>query len=1015
MAQPGKRSLWQTCRVYFRRFRIAVLLFILALVGALVYLNQIGLPDFVKKPLLAKLRDRGVDLQFTRLSWRLPHGIVAENVRFGGAGEASRLNLTAKELQVRLNYPALAKLRLQINSLLILRGVLTLAIGETNGPPRILSLENIQAKLLFLPDDLWKLQNFRVDFAGANIQVSGEITNASAIRNWKFSQGKQLPSAARGRLNQLADVLDQMKFASPPEVRADVRGDARDLKSFVVQLAVRAPGANTPWGTVTNGSLSARLFAVRSNGVPNAEASVTVNAIETRWGKARDLRLTGHMQEMGANEATREEEFPQIEATLSAGNIETRWGKAGNLRFTGRTDEMRTKGTTRAEDAPQIEARLVADNIETRWGNSKKIQFTGRIVAPGTNVTVHADETWAWWTNAAPYWLNWECRLEDVDSPRLNAGDVSFAGQWRAPELAVSNLSALLYGGSLQARFNLNVATRELGFATSSDFDIQKMAPLLTEGGRQWLSRCSWQKPPIVKGEGALTLPAWTNRQPDWRAEVQPTVRLKGEFQIGNAAFRGVTVASANSHFNCTNMFWSLPDLTIVRPEGRLNAALETSDWTESYHLRIRSAIDPLALRPLLDADQQRGLDAFTFAQPPAIDAEIWGRWNDPGQASIKARVALTNFTFRGESADAFQTALEYTNQFLLLENAQLWRGTQQAIASGVGVDFAGQKVYLTNGYSTTEPMVIARAIGPNVVSAIEPYHFSEPPTVHVEGIIPMRGESDADLRFDVRGGPFEWWNFKVPRVSGQVHWMGERLTLSNVEMDFYQGTGAGSAEFQFHSGQGTDFHFDANVTNADFHPLMADLTGRTNRIEGKLTARLSVASGNTADWRSVQGRGHVSLRDGLIWEIPIFGVLSPALDSIAPGLGSSRASEASATFAATNGVIHSDDLEIRASVMRLKYWGTMDLSGKVDARVEAQLLRDTWVLGRLLSLALWPVTKICEYKITGDVYHPKSEPVFLIPRIPLMILHPIRTFKDMLPETATPPGTNAPPGKLPP
>jgi hypothetical protein len=516
-----------------------------------------------------------------------------------------------------------------------------------------------------------------------------------------------------------------------------------------------------------------------------------------------------------------------------------------------------------------------------------------------------------------------------------------------------------------------------------------------------------------VKGEGALTLPAWTNRQPDWRAEVQPTVRCKGEFQIENAAFSGVTAASANSHFNCTNMFWSLPDLAIVRPEGRLDAALETSDWTENYHLRIHSTIDLRALHPLLDANQQRGLDAFTFTQPPVIDAEIWGRWNDPGQAAIKARVALTNFTFRGESADAFQTALEYTNQFLLLANAQLWRGTQQAIASGVGVDFAGQKVFLTNGFSTTEPMAVARAIGPQVVSAIEPYHFPEPPTVRVDGIIPMRGESEADLRFDVKGGPFEWWKFKVPRVSGQVHWIGERLTLSNVEMDFYQGTGAGSAEFQFHPDHGTDFHFDANVANVDFHSLMADLSARTNRIEGKLTARLAVTSGNSADWRSLQGRGRVSLRDGLIWEIPIFGVLSPALDSIAPGLGSSRANEASATFAATNGVIQSDDLEIRASVMRLKYWGTMDLSGRVDARVEAQLLRDAWVVGRVLSLALWPVAKILEYKITGDVYHPKSEPVFLIPKIPLMILHPIRTFKDILPENSTPPDTNAPPGKL--
>ena len=107
-ATRRKRGFWRTCRVYFRRFRITVWLLILALLGALLYLTQIGLPDFAKQPLLDNLRARGLDLQFSRLRLSWHHGIVAENVRFGRADEPLSPELTVAQVQVRLNHRALA-------------------------------------------------------------------------------------------------------------------------------------------------------------------------------------------------------------------------------------------------------------------------------------------------------------------------------------------------------------------------------------------------------------------------------------------------------------------------------------------------------------------------------------------------------------------------------------------------------------------------------------------------------------------------------------------------------------------------------------------------------------------------------------------------------------------------------------------------------------------------------------------------------------------------------------------
>ena len=191
----------------------------------------------------------------------------------------------------------------------------------------------------------------------------------------------------------------------------------------------------------------------------------------------------------------------------------------------------------------------------------------------------------------------------------------------------------------------------------------------------------------------------------------------------------------------------------------------------------------------------------------------------------------------------------------------------------------------------------------------------------------------------------------------------------------------------------------------------MGDLATRTNRLEGTLDSLLVVTRGNTENWQNLDGYGDINLHDGLIWDIPMFGVFSKVLNEIAPGLGNSRANAGVGDFAITNGVIRTDNLEIRSHAVRLQYRGTVDLNERVNARVEAELLRDVWAVGPLISTVLWPVTKMFEYRVTGTLGQPKTDPVYLIPKIMLMPFHPIRTLKDLVPQDPNASfGTNSPP-----
>ena len=560
-ATRRKRGFWRTCRVYFRRARIALWVLILVTLGALLYLTQIGLPDFAKKPLLENLRARGLDLQFSRLRLSWYRGIVAENVRFGRADEPLSPELTVAQVQVRLNHHALARLQFQIDSLMLRHGRLVWPLTETNQAPRQLAVENIQTDLRFLPEDEWALDQFTADFAGAKVRLSGTLDHASAVREWKFLKAERAAPvrAWRDRLREFADTLERIRFSAPPVFRLDVRGDARDLASFGIRLLLDTPGADTPWGAVNQGRFSGRLFPATTNGLSSAELSLEAGEARTRWASTANLRLSARVASFESLS-----NLGNGNLTLRAGHVETDWGKANNLRLTVHGAAM--EGQT---NLIRADLALRAGHLETRWGSATNAQFSAQWIHALTNAvplsgdgtircsqpnsdwgaarelrlnlhlavppavtTPHADESWAWWANLEPYGLGWDGRVSGVQSHGLEVEDIVCGGSWRAPELTITNLHAELDQRHLDVCAGLDVATRAFNLSLASDVDPHDVAPALTEGAQRWLAACAWEQPPEFNGEVSLVLPAWTNRQPDWRGEVQPTIQLQGEFKI---------------------------------------------------------------------------------------------------------------------------------------------------------------------------------------------------------------------------------------------------------------------------------------------------------------------------------------------------------------------------------------------------------------------------------------------------------------------------------------------------
>jgi AsmA-like C-terminal region len=1046
-------------KVYFRRCRLAVWLTLLVLLGALCYLNQVGLPGFIKRPLLEKLRAQGIELQFSRLRLRFYQGIVADNVRFGQANEPRSPQLTAGEVTLGINIPALARRHLQLDDISLRQGRLVWPITETNRAERKLTIENIHARLRFLPQDQWELDNFTASFGGAHFELNGSLAHASAIRDWGVVRAGPETSVeeAQNRLRELHEIIEQMQFGVPPEFRLQLSGDARNPESFNARLVVMAPDANTPWGELMDGRLTLRLFPASGTAKPSAELLVKAASAKTDLATTKGLELNfraaslqgladlanaqmsvtdapagsnfvlrGVMMLSDAHLLVKAEEATtrwatitnlelgldlsavpeqktslQADLSLAAEGVGTKWGKGSNARLTASWVHALTNA------APQSgRCRGGLDEASGDWGKVGRVEVeasmarsSGGSIDPPAGLAVSE----ALWTNLTPFILDFGARVREVQTPKLEARAFACSGHWQAPELTVTNLEAQFDSGSVKVGTALNISNRALKFNLASDTDPHRFEPLLSEPVRKFLGQLVWAKPPQVEAGGALVLPAWTNRQPDWAAEVTPTLQLNGQFNLKNGgAFSGIPATSAQSHFSYSNQTWRLPDLKVTTAKGSLEASHEANERTQSVYWRFRSTVDPASVRPVLDPASAKVLDLFSFTNVPQIEGEFWACSNKVELTRLKGRVFLTNFAFRGESVASLETGVEFTNGFVQCSSPHLRRaGGLEMTADSVVVDLKKQLLYLTNGYSTVEPMFVARCIGTNVIKALEPYQFTRPPTVHAYGIIPLRGEDDADLYFKVLGGPFHWWNFHVPMIAGNIHWQGQHLALTEVGMDFYGGRGKGLAGFDFHPGGAATYSMKLQITNSLLQLLMADLSAHTNRLEGLLSGTLVFTKSSTEDWHHTDGYGDVELRDGTIWDIPLFGIFSDVLNGIAPSLGNSRANAGSATFGITNGVIHSDDLEIRTPTFRLQYKGNIDLDGHVNAKVEASFLRNMWVVGPLVSTVFWPVTKIFEFKVTGTLDKPKAEPVFLIPKLLMLPFHPLRALKDLAPDNS--------------
>lgn len=1042
MARDSKPGFWKRGRRIIRLARITLLGACLLLVGCLFYLNLVGLPRFAETALIRDLHRRGLDVRFSHFKLRFLQGLVAENIRFGDLEDATQPVALCREMAVGIDWTSLLRLRFVPDSLVIKDGFMRLPLGNGNEKPFLISLRDLSADLYFPMDDIWRIRQCTAFSSGIRFDLSGTLTNAWAAKDW-FQPGREKPDLRF--LQRLLQEIENSRFSSPPTFKVSLNGDAANANRLYGGVSVRIARASGDWGSIDRLLLDVQAnprqasqgwcdLMVSGSAAALKTGETQVNAPRLRGGALIDLTTLrpqrvefdldaasvthGDLARSRRVELTLRsspEENPASPAPASEGLLDTtlrgtiRELAASAFNVDQSTLDLeihhtldqwlprRVEGTIELSDAHGVVPKLNEADVD-----SIRIQLSGRPLAAGEQVEETRD--WVWWRPLAPYGLDVDAQAVEFNAPGLRVERSELALNWLPPILEIKKLRTRIDGRDLEFQGKLNVATRRLSTRGSLNLDLKKIAEIFTDKVQERLGKVDWTVPPQVALESELTLPAWTNTAPDWKNEVQPTLQVRGNFEAGEASFRTIPLLSARGRFVFTNECWSLPNLEIQRPEGNIHLDCFFEPSTKFYSVACEGQSFIRPLRPLFGEKTREIVGTLRESGPATMDVIVYGPWNI-GRGALDGTVLITNFTFRGQHWDRGHASFDYTNNLITIHEGEFTRGNGKLDGQGIRYEEEEKLLSVGQAVSTVDPMVIAATIGPETAGKLEPYRFATPPRVRVEGTVDLKNHAGTDMSFDVDGGPFHYWKFNLTSLKSLLRWKGERLDLKDVNAGFYDGSLRGIANFNFENPDYTPFMFQLAVTNSSLKKFLADFSeNRTNNVEGIFGLQMNVSSTNVANFNTWQGFGDAELKDGLIWDVPVVGIFSPVLNTFVPGLGNVRADQASASFELREGKIFTDDLYIRGPSFGLKYQGTIDLNGNLDAQAEAQIFKETGLLGSMLDAALSPLTETFKYKVTGTLSSPQSRPLYLIPKI---LLFPLRPFKTL--EELSTPRTNSP------
>lgn len=281
-------------------------------------------------------------------------------------------------------------------------------------------------------------------------------------------------------------------------------------------------------------------------------------------------------------------------------------------------------------------------------------------------------------------------------------------------------------------------------------------------------------------------------------------------------------------------------------------------------------------------------------------------------------------------------------------------------------------------GSGNADPRDIMKAIDPATKDFLNPYHIGGPTKYSASGFLNVTNLDSCNIEVTAEAKSFGLPQFVADECSFDFRRTGRLTTVSNLQARIFDGRISATVAIEpVNASTNIHFRVSGKADKVSFKDIARAFTGRNSLPEGligELSGNINIEGlyGKGLE-HTIGGTGSVKIRDGNLFQLPLFGQLSDMLARKIPGLGYVlRQDVASGSFNIVNGSVQTDALRIEGDILSLKADGHYDIpSDQLAFDVELRFLRNkTWV-GEVLQTILLPVTKLFRVRLKGSLDKP--------------------------------------------
>jgi hypothetical protein len=456
-----------------------------------------------------------------------------------------------------------------------------------------------------------------------------------------------------------------------------------------------------------------------------------------------------------------------------------------------------------------------------------------------------------------------------------------------------------------------NVATGEKRFQVRSSLNL---AELIRDDSRfPWTGGWKFDDPPEIEISGI-----W---QPKKGSKVIGKLNF-GRFSVLNIPFQSLT-----AEFSRAGDSWMVSNGEVTHRSGTLSG--EVLHVPGDFRVRIDSGLNPTELTSLFPTRVQAALAGWEFMTSPVIQATVTGRAPVLADLSGSGQIWLGKTKLHGSLMNSAAANFRIKNQAIQYDQVRVIRD-EGVGTGGFTYDFVKDQVNIQNAEANLYPAALASWIHPSIGKIVQPFRFTLPPAIHVDGTIQFKNGSTNDLRVQISTSNqfiYQYAGLQIPFDAGAGEcW----VHPDRIEVNRFDGR-IGDGTWSMHLQIGLplskrDYHSTIFLKGINTQKLTGNL-GAFHGYQGKVSGELQVHQ-TGQDTTGIFASGNLTLRQAVLNKARLF---APLLSQLEPS-GFRKPLDVKMNFRFQPESVKFDSLQLQSGQHSLRLNGSLlFLNGLVD------------------------------------------------------------------------------------